>query len=628
MIPRTDTIRTLRATSRDPEVGHRLRVGRLAGSLTLDGGLAPAQVLLVRSVRHRPPPASAHPPGPGFSAWQAEISGRVRAAARTAARPVRGRVPQGADAVIFEDRSELLACLSLALASGAAERSWWCALLRPRSPASRRSPVAAGWREEAPLVPAVFARLEEWAELETVADTVGRDECASIVEAVAAAHGVPRLATVVAGSDRLPSGRSFRARARPPTRWERAQFHPQEADGLPSRPAGGTAGENRTARRLLVTVALTLFHEPAVARSHAFAAACTDVADGIVAPPRAGEFGSSWLTRIATGPGRERPSPAAEAGLATPLAYDAPPSRHAPTATYLEEPSSAASAAGLRLDRPPPRGHAREPEVARSTTEPRRSRMPAALADGVATELGGVLYLVDFLRTLRLLDGFATQFAVRSWLRGWALVEALGRLLTEGSAQDPIWRILATLDGREPGEEPDIGLDGPGVHRLPVPWLEGFADHPVARWVDAEAEEIWCAGGFALASAPRPTNGAAPVAPGDDGALPALSDAFQSIRETTARRLPFGLRASDPLGRFLLFLTPHLRARLLRALAAPDEEAVQTLLRVPAGVHATPSHVDVVMQMACVSVPARLAGLDRDPGWVPELGRVLHFHFV
>jgi hypothetical protein len=29
-----------------------------------------------------------------------------------------------------------------------------------------------------------------------------------------------------------------------------------------------------------------------------------------------------------------------------------------------------------------------------------------------------------------------------------------------------------------------------------------------------------------------------------------------------------------------------------------------------------------------VNMAARISGLDRDPGWVPELGRIVLFHFL
>jgi hypothetical protein len=51
-------------------------------------------------------------------------------------------------------------------------------------------------------------------------------------------------------------------------------------------------------------------------------------------------------------------------------------------------------------------------------------------------------------------------------------------------------------------------------------------------------------------------------------------------------------------------------------------------LRVPGLVHHSRTHVDVVMDLESISIPVRLAGLDRDPGWVPRLGRVVAFVFT
>ena len=40
------------------------------------------------------------------------------------------------------------------------------------------------------------------------------------------------------------------------------------------------------------------------------------------------------------------------------------------------------------------------------------------------------------------------------------------------------------------------------------------------------------------------------------------------------------------------------------------------------------THVDVLLGLDQIDLPARVCGLDRDPGWVPELGRIIAFHFT
>lgn len=39
------------------------------------------------------------------------------------------------------------------------------------------------------------------------------------------------------------------------------------------------------------------------------------------------------------------------------------------------------------------------------------------------------------------------------------------------------------------------------------------------------------------------------------------------------------------------------------------------------------THVDVILGLEQIDLAARSAGLDQDPGWVPDLGRVVLFHF-
>jgi hypothetical protein len=69
------------------------------------------------------------------------------------------------------------------------------------------------------------------------------------------------------------------------------------------------------------------------------------------------------------------------------------------------------------------------------------------------------------------------------------------------------------------------------------------------------------------------------------------------------------------------------RLRLDLALEQSDDPGV-LLLRHPARVQATATHLDVFLSLNELPVPIRIARLDRDPGWVPAAGRHIEFHFV
>ncbi len=105
-----------------------------------------------------------------------------------------------------------------------------------------------------------------------------------------------------------------------------------------------------------------------------------------------------------------------------------------------------------------------------------------------------------------------------------------------------------------------------------------------------------------------------------------------------------GLEADPPLARFI---ASQLELESPDALAylpgLPNEDAFLTLfqqryqrlqpwasrlLTRPARVTATASHLDLYFHLHSVDLDIRLAGLDINPGWLPWLGRVVHFHFL
>ena len=93
------------------------------------------------------------------------------------------------------------------------------------------------------------------------------------------------------------------------------------------------------------------------------------------------------------------------------------------------------------------------------------------------------------------------------------------------------------------------------------------------------------------------------------------------LRERAPQR-PAGVRARHP------GLWRALRERLALALALADaQELVPALLRLPARIEDSGERMDLRMDLASLPLPVRLAGLDRDPGWIPAAGCDVRFHF-
>jgi hypothetical protein len=75
---------------------------------------------------------------------------------------------------------------------------------------------------------------------------------------------------------------------------------------------------------------------------------------------------------------------------------------------------------------------------------------------------------------------------------------------------------------------------------------------------------------------------------------------------------------------------PYIRLHLNQSLGLGTSgaaELAKALCLYPGRIYVSSSHVDVVMSMDHISLPIRLAGLDRNPRWVPTFGRVILIHF-
>src|SRR5690606_27615171 len=159
-------IDTLHVRARGAGLAPRLRLASPLGGADLHpAGLSPSAVLVVRSVPD-PLPGRLAPGGPAAQvdpAWERAVREALDRCCRRAARPARGVLPTSADAVLFADEAEMLACLLLDLAHGrAGERWWWKALLRALRPVAPPDRAGTVLYRKPRLVPPVLALLAAW----------------------------------------------------------------------------------------------------------------------------------------------------------------------------------------------------------------------------------------------------------------------------------------------------------------------------------------------------------------------------------------------------------------------------------------------------------------------------------
>ena len=91
------------------------------------------------------------------SQWHEAVSMKLSHLVREAARPINDSVPANAQAVIFRDRSEMLACLAADWCAGEVAMHWWWKSLLRSGDVDRA--VIDAWLESPHEIPAAFQKL-------------------------------------------------------------------------------------------------------------------------------------------------------------------------------------------------------------------------------------------------------------------------------------------------------------------------------------------------------------------------------------------------------------------------------------------------------------------------------------
>jgi hypothetical protein len=252
----------------------------------------------------------------------------------------------------------------------------------------------------------------------------------------------------------------------------------------------------------------------------------------------------------------------------------------------------------------------------------------AVAADVVATEWGGIFYLINLALALELYGDFSRPLEPGLALPLWDLLALVARRLAGDAVQeDPVWGLLGRLAGRGESDPIGRGFEPPDSWRLPPDWLRAFPAGPEWTWDVAGGRLLVLhPEGFPIVDVPC-EGGAAEVRLQAEIAV--YSEPMAPAPGLCRRELDQGLeRAGSALDRWLDRLLPYIRRRLLRATGWADDDRWEwRLLRHGASVSITAAHLDVTLSLEQHPIEIRLAGLDRDPGWVPAAARFVAFHF-
>lgn len=242
-----------------------------------------------------------------------------------------------------------------------------------------------------------------------------------------------------------------------------------------------------------------------------------------------------------------------------------------------------------------------------------------ALSATIVTRYGGLFFLLNVALALRLYGDFTEPAYEGLPLCLWDWLAMLGaRLCGNFWSEDALAALLAGLAGRDPLILPGGNSTPPAEWLLPLAWLDAFPGIVESRLLVVEERAVLVhPASFILADLP--------LADGWHARINALACSYGMTYQHEVRPDIHSEFAAVPVtwSAWMNTFVPYLRARLLRALDLPLED----YLALPARVFASATHIDVVFQLADLPISVRLAGLDRDIGWLPAAGRVIRFYF-
>lgn len=582
---------------------HRLR---LSG-----GASAPSVVSSVREwLQANPPERHGLPPDAivvlrhlraPLSALRHERSqGPMHDALRQARRPAQDALVGAAcGAVWFADEAELLSCLASDTVRGELAHAWWWRTLLGTAPDAGHA--LQRWLQHARVAPHAMAQMPPqqamaWAQ---VMGSAGRRElCLSLAQAHPLPAGWVGWLAQRCGDPGAPSGA-----------WAR-QGHAQAASGQQD-PVGaptGTSGGQHAGRgpsawgdaseepvdgpTLLIGLCQLLHQAPhRSADGDALARLVRQAQVGpVTSPPRWATPPSDPGDRDTARPPSLEATPASRAGAPTAAGAHPAPGRHegapaagaraggefppegsgsAPTGLRLTGNAPALTQQGTGLPARP-HGPANGPSAAQAhpSTKPLKPR-PArdgidAQAAAFDTPFGGLFFLLNVALAWGLYGDFTRPRQAGLSVSPWQFLHAAGvALLGRPFRADPL---AAWLRSRTPFQRPQrLTADWRPPGELPPDLCATLQAHPLKPGHNVNELSVWW---------------------------------------------------------------PLLRQRLALALNLPaDQDPVRLTLCLSAHVRCRAERVDVRLPLAHLPLAVRLAGLDRDPGWVPAAGCDLRFHF-
>src|SRR5436853_2754997 len=441
-------------------------------------GLPPSAIVCIRTFQEPLPGSLRLQPSSHDSrlAWERAIAAALAQLVRKAARPALGTVGASEEAVIFLDRSEMLACLASDWCDGCVTTRWWWQILFKNAEVAPA--ILREWLDQPEYIPAALAHLAQRRKIKPFVNALNAADARSMLEAITRSFALGELAAalgVVLNRNQETDSKSAAATSTPGK-----QEFDRRISGRAAAPwrrwvTESADGEAPLEHTCLLGIGLMLARQPSLAQTLDFARAVVDwyratITDGgeffmkaATAPEARGHLRNHELERA---DGVARADRSGEPFTQAAKGFD-------PIADENSVPAAFAPGAQAPVVSLDPAGAARMPLASEqnhrlaveagslimpTATEPSfecAEEFAASFEAQIETAMGGFFYLINLGLFLNLYGDFTTPAQQGIALSVWDFVALLGQQISGSKIEsDPVWLLLAQLARRNQQQEP------------------------------------------------------------------------------------------------------------------------------------------------------------------------------
>jgi len=238
---------------------------------------------------------------------------------------------------------------------------------------------------------------------------------------------------------------------------------------------------------------------------------------------------------------------------------------------------------------------------------------------GFQTNFGGVFYLLNLGLYLELYRDFTLNLNEELNLSIWDFVALISlEFLGEEIKQDAVWEFMKF--SAQCATDEDFGRDFEDSKdwRVPKKWLKNFGND--GKWLHFQKNKrliVRHSAGFNVLDISIEKNYEKFL----EKELSFYKGCFNEIKNdedeiTTSKN-------------WIKNLAEYLEKRLFLALNVDKKEEINAILfKRKASVLMTSTQLDITFPLADLPLEVRMAGIDRDPGWIPSAGRFIKFYFI